>query len=108
EFTAWMRGGELGDASPTRLVIVDPAPTGHTLRMLGAAEHFRQFASALESMQAKHRGMVRQFTRRDVRDAIDDFIDAFEERARRRREVLTDAEQSAFIPVTLSEAWVVE
>src|SRR5438552_18744672 len=59
-------------------------------------------------MQAKHRGMVRQFTRRDVRDAIDDFIDGFEERARRRREVLTDAAQSAFIPVTLSEAWVVE
>ncbi|PYQ62894.1 MAG: hypothetical protein DMF58_00355 [Acidobacteria bacterium] len=105
---AWMRVGELAEENSSAIVIVDTAPTGHTLRMLGAAEHFRQFASALESMQAKHRGMVRQFTRRDVRDAIDDFIDAFEERARRRREVLTDAAQSAFIPVTLSEAWVVE
>ena len=108
ELMAWMRVGELAEENSSAIVIVDTAPTGHTLRMLGAAEHFRQFASALESMQAKHRGMVRQFTRRDVRDAIDDFIDAFEERARRRREVLTDAEQSAFIPVTLSEAWVVE
>jgi len=51
---------------------------------------------------------VRQLTRRNVRDALDEFIDDFEARVRRRRELLTDAEQSAFIPVMLSEPWVVE
>ena len=108
ELMAWMRIGELAEQNPSAMVIVDTAPTGHTLRMLGAAEHFRQFAAALDSMQAKHRDMVRQFTRRDVRDAIDEFIDAFEGRARLRRELLTDASQSAFVPVMLSEPWVVE
>lgn len=108
ELMAWMRIGELVEANPAAIVMVDTAPTGHTLRMLHSAEHFREFASALESMQAKHRDMVRQFTRRRVRDALDDFIDDFEQRARGRREMLSDAKQSAFIPVSLSEPWVVE
>src|SRR5438128_8034324 len=108
ELMAWMHVGELAEQNPSAIVIVDTAPTGHTLRMLNAAEHCRQFAAALESMQEKHRDMVRQFTRRNVRDALDDFIDEFEGRARRRRELLTDASLSAFVPVLLSEPWVVE
>ncbi len=106
ELMAWMRIGELAEGSAT--VVVDTAPTGHTLRMLGAADHFRQFAEALDSMQAKHRGMVRQFMRRRVRDALDDFLDAFAAQARRRRELLTDPSRAAFVPVTLPEPWVVE
>ena len=108
ELMAWMRIGELAEVNPDAIVVVDTAPTGHTLRMLGAADHFRQFADALESMQAKHRGMVQQFTRRKMRDALDDFLDSFAAQARRRRELLTDPRRAAFVPVTLSEPWVVE
>src|SRR5438093_6333647 len=108
ELMAWMRIGELAEQNADALIIVDTAPTGHTLRMLGAAEHFRQFTEALDSMQQKHREIVQQLTRRNVRDAIDDFIADFEERARRRRELLTDPKQTAFVPVLLSDAWVVE
>jgi len=106
ELMAWMRIGELAEENPASVIVVDTAPTGHTLRMLGAAEHFRQFAAALDSMQAKHRDLVRQFTRRSVRDAIDAFIAEFEATARARRELL--ATSGAFVPVFLSEPWVVE
>jgi arsenite-transporting ATPase len=108
ELMAWMRIGELAEENAEAMVVVDTAPTGHTLRMLGAAEHFRQFAEALDSMQQKHRDIVQQLTRRSARDAIDDFIDDFEARARRRRELLTDPKRTAFVPVLLSDAWVVE
>ena len=108
ELMAWMRIGELAEENPDATIVVDTAPTGHTLRMLSSADHFRQFAEALDSMQAKHRGMMRQFTRRDVRDAMDAFVDQFEADAKRRRDLLTDSAQAAFIPVTLSEPWVVE
>ena len=108
ELMAWMRIGELAEENPDAVLIVDTAPTGHTLRMLGSAEHFRQFAEALDSMQQKHRDMVQQLTRRSVRDAIDDFITDFDERARRRRELLTDPNRTAFVPVLLSDPWVVE
>ena len=108
ELMAWMRIGALAEENPDATIVVDTAPTGHTLRMLGSADHFRQFAEALDSMQAKHRGMVRQFTRRNVRDAMDAFVEQFEASAARTRSLLTDAARTAFVPVTLSEPWVVE
>ena len=108
ELMAWMRIGELVEQNAAATIVVDTAPTGHTLRMLSSADHFRQFAEALDSMQAKHRGMVRQFTRRNVRDAMDAFIEQFDADARRRRDLLTDPARAAFVAVTLSEPWVVE
>ena len=108
ELMAWMRIGELVSENPDATIVVDTAPTGHTVRMLSSADHFRQFAEALESMQAKHRGMVRQFTRRDVRDAMDAFVDQFESEASRTRDLLTNSARTVFVPVTLSEPWVVD
>ena len=108
ELMAWMHVGELAEENPDALIVVDTAPTGHTLRMLSASGHFAQLASALDAMQEKHRAMVYQFTRREVRDAIDVFIDDFDARAKRRRELLSDPARAAFVPVTLSEGWVVE
>ncbi len=108
EIMSWMRIGELTEQHGDAIVVVDTAPTGHALRMLDAAEHFRQFAVALDALEEKHRGMVRQFTRRDVRDAVDAFIERFEADATRRRELLTNAQKAAFVPIFLSESWVVE
>jgi arsenite-transporting ATPase len=108
ELMAWMRIGELAEENEDAVVVVDTAPAGHTLRMLSSSEHFRQLAAALEIMEEKHRVLVSQFTRRNVRDAVDAFIDDFEARARRRRELLTDPSRTAFIPVMLSEPLVVE
>jgi arsenite-transporting ATPase len=103
ELMAWMHIGELAEENPGTTVVVDTAPTGHTLRMLSSSEHFRQLALALDAMQEKHRAMVRQFTRRESRDALDQFIEDFDARAKRYRALI-----DTFIPVTLSEPWVVE
>lgn len=107
ELMAWLHIGELAEANPEAAIIVDTAPTGHTLRMLGAADHFRQIASALDAMQEKHRGMVRQFTRRESHDAMDAFIEQFTADAARRLALLTSP-ASAFVPVFLAEPWVIE
>ncbi len=106
ELMTWMHIGELAEEHPQSLVIVDTAPTGHTLRMLASSEHFHQLALALDSMQEKHRVLLRQFTRREVRDSLDAFIEDFDAQATRRRELLQTS--GAFIAVTLSEPLVVE
>ncbi|HUR80473.1 MAG TPA: TRC40/GET3/ArsA family transport-energizing ATPase [Thermoanaerobaculia bacterium] len=103
ELMTWMHIGELAESSSS-LIVVDTAPTGHTLRMLSSSEHFHQLALALDSMAEKHRAMVQQFTRRIVRDQVDAFIEEFDARASRRRELLSSG---AFIPITLSEPLVV-
>ncbi|MEO8379881.1 MAG: ArsA family ATPase [Acidobacteriota bacterium] len=108
ELMAWMRIGELAEEHPQAMVVVDTAPTGHTLRMLSSSGHFRQIALALDAMQEKHRVLVRQFTRRDVRDAMDAFIDDFDTQAGQRRALLTDPLRTSFVPVMLSEPLVVE
>jgi arsenite-transporting ATPase len=108
ELMAWMRIGELAEENPDAMLVVDTAPTGHTLRMVAASHHFRKLAEALETMQAKHRGLVRQFTRRSVRDALDDFLDEFTAQAERRRALLADPAVAAFVPVFLGEPWVVD
>jgi len=106
ELMTWMHIGELAEQGS--LIVVDTAPTGHTLRMLSSSEHFHQLALALDSMAEKHRALVRQFTRRDPRDAVDAFIEEFDARATRRRELLQDPARTAFVPVMLSEPLVVE
>lgn len=108
ELMAWMHIGDLAEAHPQSMVVVDTAPTGHTLRMLSSSGHFRQMALALDAMQEKHRSMVRQFTRRDIRDAADQFIDDFHDRAQRRQALLLDPACTAFLPVMLSEPLVIE
>lgn len=108
ELMAWMHLGELIERNPGSLVVVDTAPTGHTLRMLSSSGQFRQVALALDAMQEKHRVLVSQFTRRNVRDSMDEFIDAFYDEAERRSALLRDPARAAFIPVMLSEPLVVE
>ena len=103
ELMSWMHIGELAEENPGATIVVDTAPTGHTLRMLSSGEHFRQFALALDAMQEKHRAMVRQFTRRESRDVLDAFIEEFDARAKRYRALI-----GTFVPVMLSEPWVVE
>jgi arsenite/tail-anchored protein-transporting ATPase len=105
ELMAWMHIGELAEENPDSLIVVDTAPTGHTLRMLSSSEHFHQLAVALDTMQEKHRAMVRQFTRRDARDAMDAFIEELDARAAARRALLMEA--AVFVPVTLPEPLVV-
>ena len=108
ELMAWMRIGELAETNADAMIVVDTAPTGHALRMLGAGDHFNELAAALHALEAKHRDMVRQFARREVRDAIDDFIDDFTAQAALRRKQMNDPAVTAFIAVFLSEEWVVE
>lgn len=107
ELMGWMRIGEIAEENPEALLIVDTAPTGHTLRMLSSPGHFQAITGALESMQSKHRELVEQLSRRRFHDSMDDFIEHFQEQAV-RRQALLKSDRTAFIPVLLAEPWVVD
>jgi arsenite-transporting ATPase len=91
---------------PNRLVI-DTAPTGHTLRLLTLPDTFSAMISLLDAMQAKHRFMVSALTRRYRRDAADDFLDEMRRTLAQLREALGSPERSGAVLITRPERVVV-
>jgi len=84
-------------------VIVDTAPTGHTLRLLAAPDTFRALLSMLDLMQDKHRFMVRALTHRYRRDRADAFLETMRARVDGLRHALRDAAAVAAVLVTRDE-----
>ncbi|MBX3469353.1 MAG: ArsA family ATPase, partial [Planctomycetes bacterium] len=56
------------------LVVVDTAPTGHTLRLLDAPEALGRLARVLDGLLAKHRWLAERFGRGHRPDAADALV----------------------------------
>lgn len=89
-------------------LVVDTAPTGHTLRLLALPETFDALIALLDSMQAKHRFMVSALTHRYRQDAADAFLDEMRQTLGSFRRSLRDSSQSAAVVVTRAESVVVQ
>jgi arsenite-transporting ATPase len=87
-------------------VVVDTAPTGHTLRLLTMPETLGRVASVLDGLQAKHRFLARSLGGGHRRDAADDLVRALQEQAREMAALVRRPETS-FSWVTLPETLAV-
>jgi arsenite/tail-anchored protein-transporting ATPase len=85
------------------LVVVDTAPTGHTLRLLSAPELVAAAADVLDALQEQHRIIRAQLARVGRPDAGDRLIAALAEQAREAGERLRDPRRSTFRWVLLPE-----
>ena len=87
-------------------IVVDTAPTGHTLRLLALPDTFRALLAMLEMMQGKHRFVVRALTRRYRRDAADDFLEQMRSRVDSLKSALAEPDSLAAVLVTRPETLV--
>jgi arsenite-transporting ATPase len=95
-------------SAPYDDVVVDTAPTGHTLRLLAMPETLRRIATVLDDMQAKHRVIAESLGGRHLVDATDRLIAEIDADGKRLAELLRDPERARFAWVMLPEVLALE
>ncbi len=106
EAMALLTFADLEQMGTWRRIIVDTAPTGHTLRLLALPATFRALIELLDTMQGKHRFMVAALTHRYRSDAADAFLDTMRARLEQLAAVLHDPRRAGLLLVTRAESVV--
>jgi arsenite/tail-anchored protein-transporting ATPase len=84
-------------------VIVDMAPSGHTLNLFGLMDFLDELLAALELFQEKHRTIQRSFTGTVIADEADDFLQTLKADLAAGRQLLQNPEQTACVVVAIAE-----
>jgi len=90
------------------LIILDTAPTGHTIRLLGLPGQMKKWVEVMDLMQSKHRFLARHFTGRYKKDDADEFLRMINKDVDRVGRLLKDRISTEFIPVIKPEALAIE
>ena len=107
EIAALMEIGRFARAPQYDAVIIDTAPTGHTLRMLATPSLLGTIAGVFDQMQSKHRALVAALRGSWTPEAPDAQIAELDGEAKYLTSLLRDARQTAMSWITLPEAMAV-
>jgi arsenite-transporting ATPase len=102
EISRWVKEGTYDG------IIMDTAPTGHTLRLMEMPDLIRKWLEALDALLAKNRYMKKLFRGSYERDDLDHFIEGLAASVKQMEKLLKDHQQCRFIPVMLAETLSIE
>jgi arsenite-transporting ATPase len=97
EISSWV------EARQYDCIVVDTAPSGHTLRLLAMPELIRRWLGMLEVLLAKRRYMRRVFGRDADPDRLDLFVSMWKSTLQKTEKLLHDPKRTQFVPVTIAE-----
>ncbi|UZQ53680.1 ArsA family ATPase [Trichothermofontia sichuanensis B231] len=84
-------------------IVVDMAPSGHTLNLFKLMDFLDTILSALELFQEKHRVISRSFTGRYTPDEADTFLHELKQDLAQGRAWLQDPQRTACLVVAIAE-----
>ncbi|MFH0775224.1 MAG: ArsA family ATPase [bacterium] len=90
------------------LIILDTAPTGHTIRLLGLPGQMKKWVEVMDLMQSKHRFLARHFTGKYKKDDADEFLETMDRDVDRLSQLLKNPNSTEFIPVTIPHTLAIE
>ncbi len=85
------------------LIVLDTAPTGHTLRFLDMPDIIEKWLLALDSMLAKHRYMKMLYAGKYKKDSADEFLEELTNGINGLGGLLRDKDKCEFVPVMIPE-----
>ncbi|MEL6246587.1 MAG: ArsA family ATPase [Cyanobacteria bacterium J06627_15] len=85
-------------------IVVDMAPSGHTLNLFRLMDFLEQFIGALELFQTKHQTVTTALSGRYTPDEVDSFLTEIKADLAAGRALIQDAEQTACWVVSIAES----
>ena len=104
EVMAIMKLADIFGGGSYDYVVLDTAPTGHTLRMLDLPGQMTRWIEVLDLMLEKHRYLSRHFGSKYVKDDTDRFLEDMGASVCRVESLLRNAQTTGFVAVTIPEA----
>lgn len=89
----------LVQADSFKCILVDTAPSGHTLRLLGMPALIRQWSQAMNALLGKYRHMKTLYDRSWQGDAVDSFVSNLTTSVEQVEALLRDSTRCLFVPV---------
>src|SRR5205085_3658405 len=108
ELTGLLELRRLASTGRWERVVVDTAPTGHTLRLLAMPATLTRIAGVLDDMQAKHRFLAQSLGGRHRPDSADALVDEIAGAGRDLAALLRDRARVRVSWVLLPEALSLE
>ena len=90
------------------LILLDTAPTGHTIRLLGLPDEMRKLINVIVLMQSKHKFLSILFSGKHRKDEADEFLEMMEKDVDDIKNLLMNNNLTEFIPVLRPEAMAIE
>jgi arsenite-transporting ATPase len=108
EFTALMKLSSLIDCNKYQTIVVDTAPTGHTVRLLSMPKVINSLIKFFSRLHNRYKKTFWTLTGIEPYDSVDNFIATMTENIFKIYKLITDNEKTEFIIVTIPDLMAIE